>query len=359
MTIKYYDAIHDKDLAYWDKSCYKKLLSHKADAYAVQSPRNYGKSYSAMEDALEQVLKGENVAWGRYNKPEMGQAYNTIMDHMPNMVPLKVPESPFRWLIDECTEGKICIFNWSVAQNAKGMDTPFTRMICDEFIPERYTAMTRMDTEFRDWDSVRKSIVRSYGTKVVLLSNNIYWQNPFFLHWGIPPFGKGKILKKTDTFVGYLDDEPIKETRTIVVENVAGTPAIIKRNIRESLLSFSSTAEMQRYFDNETKQEYTTIAECPDMSINLENFRVMTEGYYFGVRMYDGIYYWTHTRPDFKSKTYVAEPEYIDLTKGHIRDTGLALILEDIFNKGRCCFDSAETLSAFYRFCRKCRGRIS
>lgn len=359
MTIKYYDAIHDKDLAYWDIGCLNKLLSHKADAYVTQSPRNYGKSYSAMELAKKQIEKGESIAWGRYNKPEMGQAYNTLLDHLPNMVPLKVPDSPFKWLEDECTNGRICVFNWSISQNAKGMDYPFTHMICDEFIPERYTNMTRMDTEFNDWDSVRKSIVRSYGTKVLLLSNNIYWQNPFFLHWGIPPFGKGKILKKTDTMIGSIDGEQIKETRTIVVENVAGTPAIIKRNIRESLLSFSSTAEMQRYFDNETKQEYTTIANCPDRTVDLEPFRMMTEGYYFGLRVYDGLYYWAKVKPDFTVNTYVAEPSYVDYSKRHIRDPGLSPTLEDWFNKGRCCFDSADTLQAFYRYLRKCRARIS
>lgn len=360
MVIKIKEARHDDSNPYWDIGCLKKLLSYQADAYIAQSPRSYGKSYSGMELCLQNAIdKGENVAWGRYNKPEAGQAYNTWLEHCPNLVPMKAPDSPFKWLIDECTGGKVCIFTWSISQNAKGIDTPFKYMICDEFIPERYTSMPRMDTEFNDWDSVRKSLVRNWGTKVIMFSNNIYWQNPFFIKWGIPPFGKGKYLQKTDTLKATLNGETIKETRTIVVENVAGTSAIIKRNIKEQMLSFNSSEDLQRYFDNETKQEYTTIAECPDLNIPLSKAQYMSDGYYFNCRVLDGMYYWVKVRPDPSRRTFVAEPTYIDINKGHFRDTQTALVLEQIFNAGRCAFDDVETLNAFYRYLRNCRSRIS
>lgn len=358
MTIKYYDAIHDPDLPYWDIRCLKKLLSHKADIYVAQSPRNYGKTYSGKDLVKETLDKGESVAWGRYNKPEVGQAIADLTTSLINLTPMKIPESPFRWYQDECTGGRVCFFSWSVSQNAKGMDFPFKYMLCDEFIPERYTAKTRMDTEFNDWDSVRKSIVRSYGTVPILLSNNIYWQNPFFLKWDIPAFGKGKILKKIDYFRGTIDGETIKEDRTIVIENVAGTPALIKRNIREQLLSFNSSEEMQRYFDNETRQEYTTLGECPDKTVPLYPLLFMSAGYYFGMRKYEGLWYFAKTKPNLSVATCVSEPEYIDERRNHYRNPKVCGDLEAMFNSGKCVFDRAETLNAFYRFLRQSRMRI-
>lgn len=358
MTIKMYDATHPPDLAYWDLGCLKKLLSHRADIYVAQSPRNYGKTYSAKELVKECLRKGESVAWGRYNKPEVGQAIADLTTNIAGLVPLKMPDSPHRWFEDECTGGRLVFFNWSIAQNSKGMDYPFKYMICDEFIPERYTNKTRMDTEFNDWDSVRKSIVRSYGTIPILLSNNIYWQNPFFLKWDIPAFGKGQILKKVDYFRGTIDGETIKEDRTIVIENVAGTPALIKRNIREQLLSFNSSEEMQRYFDNETKQEYTTIGLCPDLKKPLYPLLFMSEGYYFGMRAYDGKWYFCKTKPNLSVPCCVSEPEYIDERKNHYRNPKACVDLEAMFNSGRCVFDRPETLNAFYRWLRKSRMRI-
>ena len=359
MTIKYYEAIHEPDNPYWDIKCLKKLLSHKADVYIAQSPRNYGKTYSAKQLVYETLLKGESVAWGRYNKPELSQAITDLTKNLPNLVPLKIPDSHFKWYQDECTGGCVCFFTWSIAQNAKGMDHPFKYMICDEFIPERYTNKTRMDTEFKDWDSVRKSIVRSYGTIPILLSNNIYWQNPFFLKWDIPAFSKGQILKKVDVMEGILEGEHIKETRTIVIENVAGTPALIKRNIREQLLSFNSSEEMQAYFNNETKQEYTTIGSCPNPKQPLQPMLFMTEGYYFGLKYYEGTYYFQKVKPHYDTNTFVAEPQYVDERINHYRQPKITSDMEEWFNSGKCVFDKAETLNAFYRFLRNNRTRVS
>lgn len=359
MTIKFYDAHHKDDKKYWDISCLKKLLSHQADVYGAQSPRNYGKSYSGMQLCNEAIMKGENCFWGRYNKPESGQAYNTWLEFAPNLTPLKVPDSPFKWLIDECTGGKLCIFYWSVSQNAKGIDTPSKYMVCDEFIPERYTAKTRLDTEFADWDSVRKSIVRSYGTIPILFSNNIFWNNPFFLQWGIPPFSKGQIIKKIDTFSAVLNNEKYSQTRTVVFENVAGTKEIINRNLKEQALSFSSSRDLQRYFDNETKQEYTRIAKCPDLKKALEPIQLMSDGYYIGVRKYSGELYFCHTSPSYEYDTYVSEPEYIDIRRRHFRPKSVIPSFEDYFNSGICVFDTPDTLMAFMRWLRHSRQRIS
>lgn len=357
--VKYFDAKHKDESEYYTVADLKKLLSYGGDVSGCQSPRNYGKSYAAMEFLREKINKGETVCWGRYNRTELSQALQTWKEHCPELIDHRPSNDNLNpWLMNEETGGKIMFFPWNRSQNLKGIDFPFTWMVCDEFVPERYTEKPRLDTEFKDWTSVYKSISRSYGTRVILMSNNIYWFNPFFLAWGVMPFSKGKILKQVDKFVANVDGVDYKTERVLVFENVAATPAIVKRNLKQQAVDFSSSEDLSKYFENETQQEYTRIAKCPDMSIKVENVQLSSQGYTMGFRRYGGDYYFFKSQPRADVYTYVSEPEYVDYAKKCVRTPKVCQFYEQIFNLGLCVFDSGETLLAFMRWVRLNRQRI-
>ena len=362
MTDKLYEAKHDKDASYWTKQDFKRLLSFHPDVAGAQSPRNYGKSYALMDYCKDIMDKGGVVCWGRYNKVELGQAFNTWKDFNPFLEAPKKGEkdssSAVKWLTDVTTGGRIMFFPWAVSQNLKGIDAPFEVMVCDEFIPERYTKATRRDTEFSDWSSVYKSLARSYGTLPVMLSNNIEWMNPFFLRWAIVPFPKGKILVSDRKFKAEVDGETYETDRRIVFENVAGTPAIIRRNMKQQAIDFTTNEQMEHYFQNETKQEYTRLAKCPDMSIQLSNLQIRSESDILNYRFHNGTYYFERVKDDPTKMTFVAERELVNLEANRMRNVKYARDLEDIFNAGQCAFKDGPTLEAFYRFLRRCRTRI-
>ena len=58
----------------------------------------------------------------------------------------------------------------------------------------------------------------------VMLSNCVDWFNPFFVAWDIPPFPKGHIYKDRKKLRVNIEGEDFSTERTIVFENVAGTP---------------------------------------------------------------------------------------------------------------------------------------
>jgi hypothetical protein len=224
--------------------------------------------------------------------------------------------------------------------------------MCDEFIPERYTVKTRYDTEFNDWTSVYFSLARSYNPTVIMFSNNIQWFNPFFMAWGLMPFSKGKICKSVKTFSYRFENETIKTQRVVVFENVAGTKAIIKRNIHQQAIKFNSDKDMANYFDNETKQEYTAIGVCSDPSLPLSDIQIMSDGYYMRYRVQNGLWYWARVKNDSTLTTYTSEPQYVDFNTKTLRSKMLNQQLEVMFNAGVCVFDSSDTLMAFMRFLR-------
>lgn len=354
--VKYFDAVHNPKKPYWDYDDLKKLESYNADICIAESPRNFGKSYAGRFACMKEMDKGETVGWLRYNKPEMAKALQTWKAYNPELVEVK--NSGGTYLEDPCTAGRVLLAQWSISQSNKDTDLPFTRLVYDEFIPERYTNKTRLDTEFDDWYSTDTSLSRSYNPKKLMIANNIFWFNPFFLSWGIFPFSKGKIAKYTLKDKLTIDGYDISYNRVIAIENVGATPAIIQRNIQQQSLRFNNNADLMAYYDNQTKQEYTTIAKCPDMKKQLENYQIMTEGYYMNFRFYNGIMYWTKVNPNYDLDTYVSEPSYIDITRKHWRRIDISRELEDCFNVGMCAFDSGETLLAFMRWIRHLRGRI-
>ena len=346
------------EVEYWTVKDLKKLLSYGADIVCATSPRNCGKSYSAMELCYESISKGGYVAWGRYNKVELGQAVTSFKKFAPDMVKFETEDSTCKGLVDPATGGKIVFFPWNRSQNIKGLDFPFDYMVCDEFIPERYTEKTRLDTEFADWNSVYLSLARNNHTKVIMLANCIYWQNPFYLQWGIPPFSKGKILIADSTFSAIIKGKRIETKRRVVCENVAMTEGMIERNLKQIAVGFGSSEDMQHYLDNVTKAEYTTIGQCPVKSIQLENIQLMSDGYYMGFREYDGKYYFVKVKPDYSKETAVSEPSYIDFSKNQYRTPRYNQFFEEAFNSALCVFDTAETLNAFLRWLRHNRGKV-
>lgn len=358
--IKLYNAPMKEDALYWDVKRLKKLLAFNCDIVGAQSPRNVGKSYSAMSLCQEALDKGKDVCWGRYNAVEMAMARDTWLEFNPELKPLKGMGGPStKWYVDSATEGRILFYSWNISQNLKGVDYPFVYNVCDEFIPERYTQKTRLDTEFADWNSVYKSIKRSYPMKTVMLSNNIRWFNPFFLGWEIEPFAKGQIQKATTDFTVEAYGQTFKTKRSVAFENVGMSPAIIERVLKDQALEASSSAELQSYIDNATKTEYCSFGPCPDMTIPLASNQCMTDGYYFSWRICNGLAYWTKVKPDISKTTIVAEVESVNPATRHMRDKMIPAWAESWFDAGKCVFDRAETLTAFLRWVRKSRVRIA
>ena len=154
------------------------------------------------------------------------------------------------------------------------------------------------------------------------------------------------------------DYEKYNVKRRIVSENIAMTPAMIERNLKQIAIGFGSSEDMQQYLDNVTKAEYTTIGQCPDKKVQLESIQLMSDGYYMGFREYDGMFYFCKIKPDYNKETAVSEPSYIDFTKNHWRTPKYNQFFEDIFNSALCVFDTPETLNAFLRWLRHNRNRI-
>lgn len=358
--VKQYETKIEDDNPYpFDVPALRRLLSHNADIYVVQSPRNVGKSRTAMDFAQEFLDRGKNIAWLRYNNTEMAQSINTWLEYNPNLEKDKTRTNKYcKWFKDPYGGGSIMFGSWNISQNMKGIDTPFDWMICDEFIPERYTNKSRLSTEFADWTSVYKSIKRNTDMRVLLISNNIFWLNPFFIAWEIPPFSKGTIYKVKHKYQVTIDGSVESTEVTIAVQNVRMSKACIRRNLKQSAVSFTSDNDIEYYFDNATQDEYNVIGKCPKMNLPLSNYQLMSDNYYFSHRMYEGIIYWTKCKWDQNKETYVSNPSHIDKDRLHYRMTDLGKRFERYFNEGSCVFDSAETLFIFYRWLRELRTRV-
>ena len=356
-NVKFYPVRDKPEKEYWDIEDVNLLLSHHADISIAMSPRNYGKSYAARVKCHQLMDKGGTVGWLRYNKLEMDKAINSWQEFDPDLE-LSKDKNGVKILADPFTGGRVIFGNWSTAHNNRDTDYPFEMLVYDEIIPPRYTKKTRLDTEFDDWYDTDTSLSRSYNPIKLLICNNIVWQNPYFLQWGILPFGKGKIQKITNRVTIKAESGDMTTNNVIAIWNVAGTDGIIKRNIQQQALKFRTDDEMQAYYDNEMKQEYTTLAECPDKTVQLEPYQLMSLGYYIGMRYYNGMYYFSKVNWDKDKDTYVSEPQYVDIMKDHYRVAQVGQDLEQWFNAGRCAFDNANTLMAFFRWLRNMRMRV-
>ena len=352
--IKVYDENLKPELEYFDIDMLNKRLAFNADYTVFNSPRAVGKTYAGMTKASQILDKGDNVVWERYNMSELSVALETWQDFRPDLEKSTIGRGQGWKLTDPTTGGHVALIAWNIAQNAKGLDSPYIFEFKDEFIPERYTAKTRLDTEFADSMSVRKSIIRGYETRSIYFANCIQWINPYSIAWGVPPVDRGTFIVIKDVFtLGEL-----KDTRTILWENIAMTPAMIERTFHTTVAGATSQEDVESYYRNATKQEYSRIAECPDKSLQLEPLQLMSQGYYMGYRIFEGLMYWTEIKPRHDIETYVAEPEYIDVNKKRFRDPSLSPQIESRFNAGLCVFDCPETLVALQRWLFHNRKRV-
>ena len=356
MTRKF--KLYDEDLKpedrFYEVSTLKKRLAHNCDYTILSSPRAVGKSYSGMMLCSECLDKGENVVWERYNKVELGIALDEWMKFRPWLTKTTIPNGAGWKLIDETTGGHVALIPWNIAQNSKGLDDAYIWEVKDEFIPVRYTQKTRLDTEFDDAMAVRQSIIRKYPTRSIYFANCIQWINPYSVNWGLPPVDRGTYLKVIDT----MEYKGKKDSRSILWENIAMTEGMIERTLHSVISSSRSQEEVDSYFDNATRQEYSRIEECPDLSVQPCHYQMMSQGYYMGYRQFEGTLYWFKTKPRDDIETFVSEPEYIDYERKQFRDPYLARQIEERFNDGHCAFDSPETLVALLRWLYHCRKRI-
>lgn len=357
VTTKYYDARLPNNKPYWDVKDAKLMVSHHSDINNPTSPRNYGKSYALRVLSTEYMDKGEIVGWGRYSKNEMAKAISAWQSFNPELEKSKDDIGNII-LTDPVSEGRVMFFYWKNAHNNRDTDYPFCLLTYDEIVPPRYTEKPRLDTEFNDWYDTDTSFSRSYNPIKFLICNNIVWQNPYYLQWDIVPFSKGKMQKTITHFDIKMESGDFNIDSSVLVWNIAGTDAIIKRNIQQQALKFRNPEELQAYYDNETNMEYTTIGKCPDKKVQLENYCLMSQGYYIGIRSYAGKLYFEKVNWNRDIDTYVSEPAYVDINKKHFRYQGLSKEFEDWFNAGICIFDNAQTLNAFYRWLRHNRQRL-
>ena len=347
MTV--YESKHEPDLAYWDLGCLKKLLSHNADVTIVSSPRSAGKSYACMQLVSEGIARGEWSVWERYNTIELSQAIATWEQFAPHLTREALGSKGGIVLRDEETGGGVVLIAYNRPQNVKGLDMNFRWEIKDEFIPERYTEKTRLDTEFADSMSVYKSVKRSNPTRSIYLCNCIQWINPYTIAWNLPPVDRGTILKVVDTESVSVDGVTHSAKRTIIWENVALTSAMIARNLQGDLVAMSG-AGLEDYYHNVTKAEYSRIARCPNPEKQPENLHLFSDGYTLGFRVHDGCIWFFKAKDRSDIQTLVGEPAYIDLEHNRIRSPSATRQFADHFNNGRCIFDSAESLVAFQRW---------
>lgn len=348
--IKDYPTIHDPKLAFWDVKCLKKLLSHNADISIATSTRNVGKTRAGMDLSVEVVDKGENVVWERYDKRGLAKTIDTWLSYRPDYKRMSLGDGDGTVLLDECSGGKVYCIPYGLSDNVKGLDIPdLVYEFKDEFIPERYRVKTRLDTEFAASMSVRKTLKRNSGMRSIYLANCIAWQNPYCREWEIGAIDKGITRKFIDKFQVEIDGEKYETERVIVWENIAITPAMLARNMRSDVVGMTES-ELVDYYNNETQMEYTKIANCPDMSIPLEQIQLMSQGYYMSMRQKDGVLYFVNVNPRKDIPTYVAEPEYVDISIKHFRYPNLCKKFEEYFNMGRCVFDNQKTIMAFQRW---------
>lgn len=359
ITNKVYEWKHPESLEHWDIKALKKLLSHNADYTCATSPRSVGKSFAAMTLCSEALDRGENVVWERYNNNELSIALEAWQEFRPGLKKTSLGNGRGWKLTDESTGGHVALITWNIPQNAKGLDDAYIWEIKDEFIPESYKQKTRIFTEFDDAMSVRKSIIRKYPTRSIYLANCIQWINPYTTGWGLPPVDVGTALKSIqDMSYTTPSGRTFRDHKTIIWENIRMTEAMIERTFHTSVAGARSEEELRAYYNNATRQEYSRIEECPDKKVQLENLQLMSQGYYFGYRLYDGCLFWTQIRPRSDREVYVSEPEYIDIKRLHFRDLSLTRQIEAFFNDGRCIFDSTDTLVALQRWLFNNRKRI-
>lgn len=335
---------------YYTKFDLQADLSYNCDYTVLTSVRNVGKSYSAMSYALDLIHDGKTVLWERYNRDEFKISVNAWLNFAPD---LELVKSGLKTLIDPISGGKLILIQTSTANNIKGYDDEYDRLpvleIKDEFLPIRYTNNTRFISEFNESMEIRKTFKRNGEMRSLYLGNNLNWVNPYTVGWNMPIVENGQRIKVTDTFSLRNDDYDLSAIRTILWHSIKPTQKMLSRIFKQEIASMNK-ADLSEYFDNAFYKEYQAIAKCPDLKTPLSNFELMSDGYYMGVRIYDGKFYFAKVNHNKNVETYVSEPEYIDFETRHLRIKSVGIEFQNHFNAGLCIFDSMNTYYAFFRW---------
>ena len=343
---------HDKNKPFYDLADLDYLCSFNTDYIIVNSIRNLGKSYAGMMHAKRNIDRGKAVIWERYNKDEFALSYGAWLNTFPELVP--VNDRGLKMLVDEETGGKVYMLQTSVATNLKGFDDILDNLPVfeykDEYLPVRYLQNNRLLYEFSDAMEIRQTFKRNGSLRSMYLGNNLNWINPYSIGWELTPVNTGYAKIYYDTYSVELDGERVNQTRSIIMESPKPTNAQIRRILESKVTSSGKDIDIDDYLDNEFYKEYDKIAKCPDMSIQLSEYELMSQGYYFAYRIYNGCYYFTKVKHANGKTVFVSEKEYIDIDEKHFRRKELASVLEDAFNRGLCIFDNTNTLMSYYRW---------
>lgn len=332
-------------------------LSYNTDYTVLTSVRNIGKSYSAMEYALDLVKSGKTVLWERYTKDEFAMSLRAWQNFAPD---LKVNKGSIRMLTDEESGGKIILIQTSVANNIKGYDDDFDKLpvleIKDEFLPVRYNNNTRFLNEFTEAMEIRKTFKRNGPMRSLYLGNNLNWLNPYTIGWNMPLVQNGERVKVIDTF-NINKDVDISAQRTILWHSIKPTQKMLTRIFSHEIASLNK-ADLNDYFNNGFYKEYDSFGKCPDLKIPLVPYEIMSENYYIGIRIYEGKMYMCKVNHRNSSEVYVSEPEYIDYENNHVRLKSVGREFENRFDSGLCIFDNMNTYYAFFRWIVNLRKRL-
>lgn len=333
-------------------------LSFNTDYTVLTSVRNIGKSYSAMEYAHDLVKNGKTVLWERYTRDEFNMSLKSWLNFAPDLIPNK---GPLRTLTDRDSGGKIIIIQTSVANNIKGYDDEFDKLpvleVKDEFLPVRYNNNIRFINEFNEAMEIRKTFKRNGPMRSLYLGNNLNWLNPYTVGWNMPLVQNGERLKITDTYSISREDMNISAQRTILWHSIRPTQKMLTRIFSHEIASMNKS-DLDGYFNNSFYKEYESFGKCPDMKVPLSPYEIMSEGYYIGIRFYDGKMYMCKVNHKQGCEVYVSEPEYIDYENNHVRLKNFGREMENRFDSGVCIFDNMNTYYAFFRWVVNLRKRL-
>ena len=297
MITKYYKHIYKPDVEFGDLS---PLLSHQADVSIVQSIKNVGKSYPAMQMVKKCCADGFNAVWLRWDESELATAIaELIRDEAFTVVKLKggIHEHMTILKYKEGNQGCLYCLGVKYAQTYKGVDIPNLKWIVyDEFIPEYYTMQTRKIYEFDRFMIILTALWRKNHPRVLLISNTIDWYNSYFHAWKIDPFPAGQIAVTLFTLAVEIDGQTVSKTYKIAVENMKPSARMIARVMQSEGLR-GDQQKLQKYIENYYKNEYTLIEQCPKPNLPLAPIQIYYTDCYYSYRSYDGVIYWVKTNP--------------------------------------------------------------
>lgn len=192
---------HNEDKKFWFDYTYKKILAANRFVNMILGARGCGKTFAFKDDAVQRFLNhGEQFIYmRRYEKELLDQKARKLF--FPEDLKRKYPEHElvFRngvYMID----GKVGGFPMalSVSGELKSIEYDLVTRICfDEFIRIEGTGYLKDETTLFNEALITCSRMRD--PRWFLMSNNVSWQNPYFIRYKIPrpPADKETIYGKT------------------------------------------------------------------------------------------------------------------------------------------------------------------